>query len=448
MKLLISNVTILTHDADNQLLTGCGVAIEGNLIVAVGPEAELEGRYPDYERLDGSGRVLMPGLMNAHNHFYGAYARGLALTTRPVNFAQILEQLWWRLDKALDLEGVYYSALVLAINAAKQGVTTIIDHHASPNAIEGSLETIERAMTQVGLRGVLCYELSDRDGKQARDLALAENERYLNRCRAAQAQEPTFPFDGLVGLHASFTLNDDSLEMAADLSQRSGRGCHIHLLEDGVDEQETKRKYGTTVVERLVRLGILNEKSLVGHAIHLDDSGRDSLIASQTMVAHNPQSNMNNAVGRADVFQLLRRGLLVGLGSDGMTQNMRAEARTGYLLHKHHLADPNVGWAEWQRMTLHNNPAIYRRITGRNIGQIAPGYLADLILLDYYPLTPLTAGNSWGHFLYGLADAPVNTTISNGQIVMHDKQIAHLDELAIATASRRCAEKTWQRFNQ
>lgn len=445
MKLLISNVTILTHDSRNQVLTGCGVAIDGNLIVAVGPEAELVARYGDYERLDGSGRVLMPGLVNAHNHFYGAYARGLALLTRPVNFAQILEQLWWRLDKALDLEAVYYSALVLAINAAKQGVTTIIDHHASPNAIEGSLAMIEQAMTQVGLRGVLCYELSDRDGKQARDLGLAENERYLAHC---QAQDPTFPFDGLVGLHASFTLDADSLEMAADLSQRFGRGCHIHVLEDGVDEQETKRKYGFGVVERLARLGILNEKSLVGHAIHLDDSGRDTLIASQTMVAHNPQSNMNNAVGRADVFQLLKRGVLVGLGSDGMTQNIRAEARTGYLMHKHHLADPNVGWGEWQAMTLQNNPAIYQRITGRNIGQITPGYLADLILLDYYPLTPLTAGNSWGHFLYGLADAPVNTTIANGQIVMHNKQIPHLDELAIAAASRLCAEKTWQRFSK
>lgn len=445
MKLLISNVTILTHDVDNQVLTGCGVAIENNLIAAVGPEAELSARYGDYERLDGSGRVLMPGLVNAHNHFYGAYARGLALRTRPANFAQILEQLWWRLDKALDLEGVYYSALVLAINAAKHGVTTIIDHHASPNAIEGSLAMVEQAMTQVGLRGVLCYELSDRDGKQARDLGLAENERYLTHC---QAQAPTFAFDGLVGLHASFTLDADSLEMAADLSQRFGRGCHIHVLEDGVDEQETNRKYGVGVVERLARFGILNEKSLVGHAIHLTDSGRDILVASQTMVAHNPQSNMNNAVGRADVFQLLQRGLLVGVGSDGMTQNIRAEARTGYLMHKHHLADPNVGWAEWQAMTLQNNPAIYQRITGRNIGQITPGYLADLILLDYYPLTPLTAGNTWGHFLYGLADAPVNTTIANGQIVMHNKQLPHLDELAIAAASRLCAEKTWQRFNK
>lgn len=446
MDLLLTNVTIFPNSAEPTLLQGHAVAITRHLIAAVGPEAELRRAFPQHPEVDGGGRLLMPGLINAHNHFYGTFARGLALSVQPQNFGEILKYLWWRLDSSLDLDAVYYSALLPAMLAAKVGVTTIIDHHASPQATDGSLDRIEEALTLVGMRGILCYEVSDRDGPDARRAGLVENARYIRKCQKARAANPAHLFDGLVGLHAAFTLDDETLAAAADLTRQLDRGVHVHVLEDPIDERVCREKYGAGAVERLEQHGLLGPRSIAGHAIHVDAAGADLLAHSDTLIVHNPQSNMNNAVGRADIFGLLGRGLTVGLGTDGMTPDIRAEARAAYLLHRHHLRTPTVGWAEIQKMLLGNNPAMVERLTGQKIGRIAPDYLADIILLDYYPPTPIDGGNFWGHFLFGLVDAPVHTTIINGRVVMHQGVVDHLDEAAIAAAARQSAARVWQRF--
>ena len=446
MRTLISNVTIVTNDTGNRVLTDCAVAIDGAYIRDVGPAAELAARYPDYDRLDGSGRVLMPGFVNVHMHFYGTYARGLALKSTPHNFGEILQQLWWALDKVLDDDAVYYSTLLPAMLAAKKGVTSVIDHHASPNAVAGSLDRIEEALALVGLRGLLCYEVSDRDGPAIRAAGIAENARYIRRSQAARQENADHLFDGMMGLHASFTLDDETLAQAAGTARDLNRGCHIHLLEDWIDETESRARYGAGAVARLHRFGVLGAHSIAAHGIFLDEAGQALMAETDTIIAHNAQSNMNNAVGRADVFALLERGVLVGIGTDGMTPDLRAEVRAGYLMHKHHLQDCNAGWDAYKQMTLHNNPAIYQRLTSRPVGQIAPGYLADLILLDYYPPTPLNSDTLWGHFLFGLVDAPVDTTIVNGEIVLQGGQLPHLDEAAIAAESRLAAERVWARF--
>jgi putative selenium metabolism protein SsnA len=446
MGLLIHNVTIATNDDNNQVIDGGAVAIDGHSIVAVGKEDALLAGYDDFDRLDGQGRLLMPGFINAHMHFYGTYARGLALSKPMHNFHEILQYLWWALDKVLDLDAVYYSAALPAILSVKHGVTSVIDHHASPNAIEGSLDRIQEALELVGMRGILCYEVSDRDGAVVREQGLRENERYIRKCQSAKQADAGFMFDGMVGLHASFTLDDETMEHAVELCHTVERGVHIHMLEDAVDETITRQKYGRSVVERLHHFGLLGARSIAAHGIFLDDDSRSILVDTDTIVVHQAQSNMNNAVGRADVFEMLRRGILVGLGTDGMTPDIRQEAHTGYLMHKHHLRDNNVGWAEYETMTLKNNPAIYSRLSGQKVGRISEGYLADIILLDYYPPTPLNEDNLWGHFLFGIVDAPVNTTIINGRVVMHDKIIAGIDEAEIAAKSRQCAARVWERF--
>lgn len=448
MALLIHNVTLFTNDDDNRVLHNGAVTIDGVRIIAVGPEADLKAQYSHYKMLDGQGRLLMPGFTNTHMHFYGTYARGLALTRPMNNFHEILQHLWWALDKVLDADAVYYSALLPAILSVRKGVTSVIDHHASPNAIDGSLDRIQEALEQMGMRGILCYEISDRDGKDIRNSGLGENERYSRQCQQARTDNPDSMFAGMIGLHASFTLDDESLEQAAALCERVGRGVHIHMLEDRVDETETQRKYGRGVVERLHHFGLLGEKSITAHGIFLNNSDLDLLANSDTIVVHQAQSNMNNAVGRADVFTMLERGITVGIGTDGMTADIRHEAHTGFLMHKHHLADNNTGWAQFETMMLKHNPAIYQRLSGQMVGKIEPGYLADIILLDYYPPTPLTADNTWGHFLFGIVDAPVNTTIINGRLIMHDKIITGIDEAKIAADSRQCAEKIWQRFHE
>ena len=446
MSLLIHNVTIFTNNDANEMLRGQAVAIEGSRIVAIGPEGSLKEQYRDGEWLDGSGRLLMPGFTNAHMHFYGMYARGITLNQTPNNFHEILQYLWWALDKVLDLDAVYYSALIPAVTSVRKGVTSIIDHHASPNACLGSLDKIEAAMTQLGLRGLLCYEVSDRDGKAIRDKGIEENIRYIKKCQAAKASNPDHLFDGMMGLHASFTLDDDSLTMAVSQAAAVNRGCHIHMLEDFCDETFTREKYGQPVVERLADFGVLGPQSIAAHAIFLDDASRQRLVDSEASIVHQAQSNMNNAVGRADVFKLLANGALVGIGTDGMTPDLRRESMTGYLLHKHHVSDNNVGWGEFEQMTMKNNPRIFAKLTGQSVGQVTEGFLADLILVDYYPPTGFEGGNFWGHYLFGLVDADVDTTIINGKVIMRNKVIAGIDEPAIAREAQVVGAGVWQRY--
>ena len=448
MNLLLYNALIFTNDENNTILRDHAIAVTGNVISDIGPVNKLKSEYASFDHIDGNGRLLMPGFINTHMHFYGTFARGLALKKAPQNFHQILKELWWKLDSALDLDSVYYSTLVPAISAVRHGVTTIIDHHASPNAVSGSLERIEEALATLGLRAVLCYEISDRDGDDINQQGLHENARYIQKCSDARQLDHSHLYDAMVGLHASFTLNDNSLRSAADLSNLKNSGCHIHVLEDFVDQQITQQNYNNKVVQRLLDFGILGSKSIPAHGIYLEKQDIEQLAETGTMIVHNPQSNMNNAVGRTDIFDLLNNGVTVGLGTDGMSASIFPDTRTANLLHKHDLKNSNAGWTEIQKMLLKNNPEIYQRITGKKIGRIAKDYLADMILLDYYPPTPINNENFWGHFLFGIADAQVDTTIINGKMVMHQKEIKELDETAIAAKSSECAEKVWKKFSQ
>ena len=444
MGILIKNVCIVTNNDQQDILHNHAIWIDQTHIKEIGPEQDLITKYPPHQVIDGEGRLLLPGWINAHMHCYGTYARGLALEKAPQNFVEILSDLWWRLDKALDGESNYYSALIPAITAVKCGVTAIIDHHASPNAIDGSLDRIEHALEEVGLRAVLCYEVSDRDGPDKALKGLDENERYLIKCDSTFERKNHFLYDGMVGLHASFTLSDDTLSQAAEIAHRRQRGCHFHLAEGQADNDPQYQ--GGRALERLQRSGILGPKSLAAHAIHLTEEEIEILAQSQTMVVHNPQSNMNNAVGRTDIFTMLKKQIILGLGSDGMSASLYPEMRAAHLIHKHDLKNPTIGWQEIQKLALRNNARIYKRLTGQKVGRIESGYLADLILVDYYPPTPLTRDNFWGHVLFGIADATVDTTIIHGRIVMKNRQLTNVDEAEIAARSREFAARLWQTF--
>jgi putative selenium metabolism protein SsnA len=446
MNLLIYNVTIFTNDEQNSILQNDAIAVEGSRIKGIESENNLREKYSHYQQIDGHGKLLMPGLINVHMHFYSTFARGLSLPAQPKNFHEILKMLWWKLDSSLDSEAVYYSALIPTITAVKKGVTAVIDHHASPNAVDGSLDRIEEALLQSGLRGVLCYEVSDRNGKEIAKKGLRENERYIKRCQMAKDKNSDYLFDAIMGLHASFTVDDDTLEEAAELSRSLLRGCHIHVLEDGSDARITKEKYRSGVVERLKKFGILNDHSVAAHCIHLTEEEKDLLALTKTMIAHNPQSNMNNAVGRTDIFGYLKRGAVVGIGTDGMSADLSPDIRIAMLLHKHDLKNYNVGWNDIQQMVLKNNPAIFEKVSGQKVGRIEPGYLADFILVDYFPPTPLTPDNFWGHFLFGIVDAEVDTSIINGKIAMKNKEIPDIDEEEIADKGKIVARRVWRRF--
>lgn len=448
MDTLIHNVTLYTNDHDSQqtILTDHAVAIQGTRIQAIGKTSVLQETYQGYTQINGQGKLLMPGLINTHMHFYSTFARGIALNDTPQDFVEILSMLWWKLDRTLNAESVYYSALVPAITAIKKGITSIIDHHASPNAVEGSLDQIEKALLQAGLRGVLCYEVSDRDGKEIAQQGLVENERFIQKCQTAKAENPDHLLDAMIGLHASFTLGNDTLQEAGRLSQKLQKGCHIHLGEDPQDLMLTRKKYKTGLVERLQNFDILGDQTIAAHCIHLLGVEKDALAESNTMVVHNPQSNMNNAVGRTDILSFLHRNVCIGIGTDGMCADIKPDVKTALWLQKHDLHNNNIGWQEIETMTLQNNPVIMERVSGQKVGKIVPGYLADLILIDYYPPTPLTSDNFWGHFLFGISDADVDTTIINGKVLMANKQLLTLDEQQVAREAQKHAQAVWDRF--
>ena len=454
--MLITNGTLITFGEKNEVIPDGTVLIRDGYIADLGPTAELAAKYPDEDVLDARGKLVMPGLICAHTHFYGAFARGMAIPGEPPkNFPEILENLWWRLDKALTLEDVRYSALVCLVDAIRHSTTTLIDHHASPNAIEGSLDVIAEAVEEAGVRACLCYEVSDRDGKEKAKAGIKENERFIKKVQGtrhkAQGYElepcPLNLVSGTFGLHASLTLSDETLEDCAALARELGVGFHIHVAEDNADVQDSLKKSGLRVVERLKKLGILGPKTIAAHCVHINESEMEILRETGTKVVHNPRSNMNNAVGVAPVPEMLGRGIAVGLGNDGFSNNMFTEMHVAYLVHRLAQRDPRaMGADQVLRMAFQNNAQIASLFwSERPLGELSVGACADIILVDYQPTTPLTKGNFPWHVVFGIDGTQVDTTIVGGRVLMREGKLLTLDEEGICAKARELAAKVWER---
>lgn len=443
--MLITNATLITWGTPNQILEKHALYIEADRIVELGVSSELEAKYPQAEKLDARGQFVMPGNICAHTHFYGAFARGMAIPgDAPKDFPEILERLWWRLDKALMPEDVRYSALVCLIDAIKHGTTTLFDHHASPNAIDGSLDVIAETVKQAGLRACLCYEVTDRDGDEKAKAGINENLRFIN----SQLQTPNSQLAATFGLHASMTLSDATLEACREACDAKSFGFHIHAAEHESDQTDSMKKSGIRVIERLHKFGILGERSIVAHAVHIDEHEAELLAETETWVTHQPRSNMNNGVGSADVESLLRLGIKVGLGNDGFSNAMWDEWKAAYLSHKAAHRDPRrMNGATVAEMAVTNNAALVNVFFPQApIGVLAPGAFADIIFVDYHPTTPLTAGNLPWHILFGFENSMVTTTICAGKVLMKNRELSFLDEAEITARSRELAQKVWTRF--
>jgi len=447
--MLITNGNVVTMETPNRIVSGGALYIEKGRIADLGPSAEMEAAYPGTERLDAAGRLVMPGLVCAHTHFYGAFARGMALGGEPAaDFPEILEKLWWRLDKALWPDDVHYSALVCLVDAIRHGTTTLIDHHASQKHIAGSLDQITHAVEQAGVRACLCYEVTDRDGEEAARAGIAENARFIRRTQARQ-REGDFLLGATFGLHASLTLSQATLESCAELGRQMGTGFHLHVAEDKADQRDSLRRSGLRVVERLEKAGILGPQTIAAHCVHVDRIETEILLDSGTMVVHNPRSNMNNAVGTADLPWMLKIGIPVGLGNDGFSNNMFTEMAVAYLAHKQASGDPRTLPADQVvQMAWDHNARIAQVFfsgLGANFGQLAKGAPADLILVDYDPPTPLDAGNLPWHIIFGMDGSRVDSTIVGGQVLMRHRQLLTLDEAEIMAKARELAGKLWKR---
>src|SRR6266498_611444 len=433
------NGIVVTLGPNNRVIWNGSVVTEDENIVAVGDAAELKARFPDAEAVDCAGKIILPGFICAHHHFYSTMARGMAIPGEPAaNFVEILERLWWKVDRALCEEDITLSAQIPLIECIRNGTTTIIDHHASPGFRDGSLDLIESAVRQAGLRASLCYEVSDRNVIGG---GVEENERFIKKIGKGDGQ-----IAAMMGLHASFTLSDETLEKCVGIAKDTGVGCHVHVAEDLADREDTLQKYGMPTVHRLDKMGASGAKSLFIHCVHIDESEMDLIAATNTSVVHNPESNMNNAVGVTPLFKLLKRNILVGLGSDGMSSDMLSQMRCAYLLHRLANHDPRVAFMEAPKLLLENNADIVERQFGIRVGELAEGRPADLAIMDYQPPTVLSEANFLGHLIFGLVDATVDTTVCRGHILMQNKKILAMDEERIAARSRELASQMWQRL--
>ncbi|MBK8617654.1 MAG: putative aminohydrolase SsnA [Anaerolineales bacterium] len=444
--MLITNANIITWESKNRILQNYAIYIESDRIKEIGTTKALTAKYPKAKTLDARGQYVMPGNICAHTHFYGAFARGLAIPgPAPKDFPEILQKLWWPLDRSLDAEGIRLSALVCLVDAIKHGTTTLIDHHASPNYIDGSLDLIADAVDKSGLRGVLCYEVTDRDGTEKANSGINENVRFLKRLAA----NPHPRLAGTFGLHASLTLSGITLQ-ACRAAVPEGTGFHVHTAEHESDEYDSLAKSEMRVVDRLLKHNILGPNTIAAHGVHFDAREMEILKETGTWLTHQPRSNMNNGVGVAQIESMMRMGIKVCLGNDGFSNAMWEEWKTAYLLHKSEHRDPRrMGGYDVTQMAVYNNAALANQFfPAAPIGQITEGAFADLIFVDYSPYTPMTDGNLPWHIIFGFQQSMVTTTIAAGKVLMKDRELLTLDEKEIAARALEVAPRIWKKYEE
>lgn len=441
--MILKNGRVITQDKDRPYIEDGAVVIEGNKIIAVDTTENILAKYKEEDIIDVDGKVIMPGFINTHHHIYSAFARGMASSGKPnENFLEILENLWWKIDKKLSLEDLKYSAYTTYIDCIKKGVTTVFDHNASPFAVTGSLDSIADAAKDLGLRTCLCYEVSDRDGEKIAQEGIDENINFIKKYNTDEQNM----IKGMFGLHASFTLSDETLRKCDEELKGLNAGYHVHVAEGIDDLEQCLEKYGKRVVERLRDMNILGDKTIAVHCIHVTDDELNILRDTNTMVVHNPESNMGNAVGCQPFLELHQKGIIIGLGTDGYTSDMTESMKVANIIHKHVKQNPSVAWGEVPVSMFENNRKIAQKYFSGDLGILRAGALADVIVVDYDPLTPMNENNINSHILFGFTGKDVVTTIIDGKVIMQDRKLVGINEKEIFKTSREVAKKLWDRM--
>lgn len=407
---------------------------KADLLVRGGRIAQVGGEMPEgVARVDVNGCVVTPAFVIAHTHLYMALTCGMPPPpTAPRTLADVLQWVWWALDKALDDELVHTSALVGAAMAAKAGAAVVVDHHSSPRAIDGSLDRIEAALDEVGLRGVLCYETSDRDGRGRRDGGLRENRRFLEKVRAGKTRHRA-----LVGAHAMMSLNDDTLDALRELADAHGVGLHMHVAEDLTDHLDAERNRKASLAARLERVGIARAGSVVAHAVQLDAATGEQITQAGGFLVTNPRANMSHAVGVCGFG-----GARVALGTDGVDQDLLAEARAYALRH----AEAKDGLSRETGARVVAGQELAARVFDEPPRTLVAGAAADLTVLEYAPMTPMTPSNLIDHLARGWTSAHVRDTMVAGRFVVRDRKLVGLDERALLERARAAASRLWERM--
>ena len=442
--LLVGNGKLFTRDPAMPYLEDGAVVIDGEAIREVGTQADLKAKYPNAEYVDARGGLIMPGLINAHTHIYSGLARGLAIEgNNPTNFLEVLDGTWWNIDRHLTLDGTRACAYATILDCIRDGVTTIVDHHASFREIPGSLFAIKDVCQELGIRANLCYEVSERDGMEKCEQAIQENVEFSRWAVQQQDDMITAMFGG----HALFTISDKTFEKMVE-ANNGLTGFHIHVAEGLNDVYDSLNQHHCLPIERLQRIGgILGEKTMLGHCIHLTDKELDIVKETGTMVVNNPESNMGNAVGCAPVLKMMAKGIHVCMGTDAYTHDMLESLKVFLTIQRHNAGLPNVGWCEGTTMLFQNNARMMAQYCRKPLGVLKPGAAADVIVMDYKPFTPLSAENIDGHMLFGMMGRNCRTTIINGKVLYKDREFVSIDEDAINAWVLEQSRKLWGELN-
>lgn len=441
--LVIGNGKLFTRDEKLPYIENGAVAADGTKIVKIAATEEIRKLYPDAEYIDAKGGVIMPTFINTHEHIYSAMARGLGIKGyNPQGFLDILDGQWWTIDRRLTLEQTKYSAYDTMISCIRNGVTTIFDHHASFGHIKDSLFTIADVAKELGIRACLCYEISDRDGMDKAKESVLENAEFIRYA----LKDDSDMIAGMMGMHAQFTISDATMELAAANRPREA-GYHIHVAEGIEDLHDCLKKYGKRIADRLMDWNILGEKTLLGHCIYINSHEMDLIKDTGTMVVHNPESNMGNACGCPPTMELVKRGIVTGLGTDGYTHDMTESYKVANVLHKHHLCDANAAWGEVPKMLFEHNATIANRYFKVPLGVLKEGAAADVIVVDYDPPTQLDETNLNGHILFGMTGKDVVTTVANGRVLMKDREVKTADVSEIMAKCREQSALLWKSIN-
>ncbi|MFO7653722.1 MAG: amidohydrolase family protein [Candidatus Krumholzibacteriia bacterium] len=401
-------------------------------------DGRIAERGPDLAPAEGEhvvdlrGAVVLPGNINAHTHLFSALASGMPLPDDPPHsFTDVLAEIWWPLDRALDAETIYLSAAAGAWDAVRCGTTLLFDHHSSLSCVKDSLDRVEQGIATVGLRGCLCYEVTDRGGKGLRDIMLEENERYLQKLRD-KPQSGLPRFKGMVGAHASFTLEERTLELLAGICQRQNAGVHMHLAEGSTDREISQERGWKDPLDRLVGFGLVRPRSIFVHGVDLTPLDMQTLEERRAWLVHCGRSNMNSGVGRAPVDRFPSR---CALGTDGLDDNMWGEVRTTYFRGNEGGRGPlNIPGAA--RFWL-GGYRLAREVFEEPYGSLDTGAPADLVVLDQFQKTPLTSRTWMNHLLYDFHPWDIDSVYVGGRRVYHSGDAPPVDPDVLQEAAGR-----------
>ncbi len=432
MNTLFKNVRIMQTKAPFEVLEGMDVLVKGDTIAQIGKEIVAQ----DAKVINAKGKTLMPGNVCSHHHYYSGLSRGMLVNAGPqTDLIQILREWWWRLDRSLDEEACYYSSLICSLDAIAAGTTSVVDHHASPNFIKGSLSTIKKGMEEVGLRGMTCYEVTDRNGGMSEvEAAVQENVDFATSGTSNMVK-------AMIGGHAPFTIPDEGLKLMSEACNTTGSGVHIHVGEGDYDQIQSHHRYGKDIAKRLESFDLLRENSLLVHGVYLSEDEINTLNAHKCFLAHNPRSNMNNQIGYNNKIPMVDK-LIVG--TDGIGANMFEELKVAFFKHRD---DKGPWWPNEFVEALNRGNQLIETYFDGNYGEVKEGYKADLTLVDYKSPTPLVSDNAAGHFIWGMSSNSVHSVMINGEMVLENREFVGIDVDEIYNKASEVAKRVWEKVD-